>query len=280
MKKKELPKGIVVSQSLVKDVRKYIKKQMCGLVLKAKYITKTWPVDGDDSDAKKLGRYFEYILTGSTGRSGVTPTAEYKRSALLAYKRDPLRNRLTPEKSMTKPYQLAHKNAERVKQYFKLMKIKILEVNVHIQKGLIGGTIDIIATHKGRRVVIDVKYSGLIHEKWDELGWVWTNEQKKFHGTQALHYHLLTGIPFYFLVVSSTNDEDIKFLDVEFDDFSIEQHQAEIDDTRKKMQFYIDFDGFHPVPELVRCLKCALRKDCKDRLDSPPLQKVVVASHD
>jgi hypothetical protein len=276
--KKQKPEGIVVSQSMIKDVKKYVLKKMCGLVLKAKYIDKTWPADADDSPAKKIGRYFEYILTGSIGRSGVAPLAEYKKGALTNYKRDPLRNRLTIDK-MTKPYQLAHKNAVRVKEYFKLMKIKVLEVNVHIQKGLKEGTIDIIALHNGHRIVIDVKYSGLLFEKWDELGWMWTDEQKKFHGTQALQYHSLTGIPFYFLVVSSTNDEDIRFFDIEFDEFSIEQHEAEVEDTRKKMKFFIDF-GFHPVPELVRCLKCPLRTNCKDRVDAPPVQKIRLASND
>lgn len=278
MAKKEKPEGIVVSQSMMKDVRNYALKKMCGHVLKAKYITKTWPVNGDDSPAKKLGRYFEYILTGSTGRSVVPPEAEYKKGAMTAFKRDPLRNRLTVDK-MTKPYQLAHKNALRVKNYFRLMKINVIEVNVHIQKGLKEGTIDIIAMYKGNRIVIDVKYSGLLEEKWSELGWMWTEEQKKFHGMQALQYHALTGIPFYFLVVSSTNEEDIKFFEVEFDEFSIEQHEAEVADTRKKMKFYVDF-GFHPIPELVRCLKCPLKETCKDRMDTPTIQKVSLASND
>src|SRR5690606_26986006 len=123
------PEGIVVSQSMMKDVRKYVLKKMCGLILKAKYIDKNWPEDADDSPAKKIGRYFEYILTGSTGRSGVAPEPEYKKTALAKHKRDPLRNRLTV-KDMTKPYKLAHENALRVKAYFKIMKIKILEVNV------------------------------------------------------------------------------------------------------------------------------------------------------
>lgn len=276
MNKKVEEHKIVVSQSMIKDVRKYVNKELCGLVLKAKYIDKDFPEDGDDSPDKKLGRYFEYLLSGSTGRSDTPPRAEYTKTALKAYEKDPLRNRLKVE-HMLEPYQLAHRNAERVKQYFKIMKIKILEVNVRFTKGGKVGTIDIIAMYKGRRVVIDVKYSGLIHDKWNEMGWVWTDEQAKFHGTQALQYHDLTGIPFYFLVVSSKNDEDIKFIEVEFDDFHREQHEVTVDDTRKKMDFFIEF-GFHPRPELVRCARCAIREKCSFKMEAPEPVKVRLAS--
>ena len=277
--KKKLPKGIVVTQSLIKDLKRYNAKELCGFVLKAKYIDKTYPFDGDDSPAKALGRYFEYILTGAIPRNGVVPVAEYYATSLKNHGKDPLRHRLTTF-DMKEDYQRAHRNAERVKRYFKLMKIRILEVNVHVQKGLKAGTIDIIAMYNNRRVIIDVKYSGLLFDKWNELGWMWTDEQKKFHGTQAMQYHGLLSLPFYFLIVSSTNDEDIKFLDVEFDDFSLEQHDVEVDDTRKKMQFMIDMQAFHPVPELVRCSKCAIRANCESRQDAPTVTKVRLASND
>jgi hypothetical protein len=280
-KKKPTLKGIVVTQSMIKDLKKYLLKLMCGLVLKAKYIDKTYPFDADDSPAKALGRYFEYILTGAIPKNGVIPQPEYYAKALKEHAKDPLRRRLTKD-DMKEPYQLAHRNAERVKRYFKIMKIRILpdETNLHVQKGLKAGTIDIVALFNGRRIIIDVKYSGLLFDKWNELGWMWTEEQKKFHGTQAMQYHGLLGIPFYFLVVSSTNDEDIKFLEVEFDEFSLEQHDVEVDDTRKKMQLMVDLDSFHPVPELVRCSKCAIRENCQSRQDAPTITKVRLASDD
>lgn len=272
------PDGIIVSQSMMKDVKRYFAKLMCGFVLKAKYIDKTWPEDADDSPAKALGRYFEYILTGAVPRSGITPEPIYKKGAMKAFKRDPLRNRLKVE-HMTKEYQLAHRNAERVKKYFKIMKIRILEVNVHYLKGLKEGTIDIIAMYKGRRVVIDVKYSGLLDDKWNELGWAWTDEQAKFHGTQALQYHDLTKLEFYFLIVSSTNEEEIKFLEVQFDDFSREQHEKEVNKTRKEMEFMVEF-GFNPRPELVRCSKCAIREGCQAKIEAPQPEKVWLVSNE
>lgn len=270
--------SMLISQSLIKDVRKYIAKKMCGHWLKAKYIDKTWPEEGDDSEAKKLGRYFEYILSGSTGRSGIPPEAEYRKEALKAFQRDPLRNRLSVD-SMLSEYKLAHKNALRVKEYFKIMKIQILEVNVTYKGMGMIGTIDIVAMYQGRRVVIDVKYSGLIDDKWNELGWVWTDAQAKFHGTQALQYHTLTKLPFYFLVVSSTNEEDIVFLEVELDDFSIEQHKTEVDYTRTKMDFFQDF-GFNPLPSLKRCMSCPIREKCKDRIKAPVPVKVSLAGNE
>jgi hypothetical protein len=270
--------SIIVSQSMIKDVRRYVNKDLCGRVLKAKYIDKDFPENGDDSPEKKLGRYFEYILTGATGRGGEVPKPVYTKTALAAYRKDPLRNRLQVS-GMTKPYQLAHKNAERVKKYFKEMKIRPLETSVYIKKGGMEGTIDVIASYKGKRIVIDVKYSGLIDDKYNDMGWRWTNEQAKFHGTQALQYHILTSTPFYFLVVSSTNEFDIKFMEVQFDDFSIEQHMIEVEDTRKKMDFYNEF-GFNPLPELKRCLKCALKERCDVKATAPEPMKVYLVSND
>lgn len=264
----------VITQSLIKDVKRFVKKEMCGLVLKAKYIDKTFPFDGDDSDEKKLGRYFEYILTGAIPRNGVIPQAEYTKTFLKLHAKDPLRNRKGNPKDMLEPYKLAHINAARVKEYFRKLKIVVLKFNVYFEKNGKGGTVDIVAMYGRKKIVIDVKYSGLIHDKYSELGWAWTDtpvgleHQRKFHGTQALQYHDLTGYDFYFLVVSSKNEFDIKFVEVMIDDFSREQHEVEVEDTRKKIEFYNEF-GFNPVPELVRCTKCILRDDCQAKIEAP-----------
>lgn len=266
MKKKNAP-AFLVSQSMLKDWRRYKKKELCGLILKAKYIDKTYPVNADDSDAKRLGRYFEFILTGSTGRDGIEPQPDWYESAL---KKEP---RLRKVDDMKKPYQLAHKNAERVKVYFKKMKIKVIEVNVRIQRGGMEGTIDVIATYKGQRIVIDVKYSGLIDNRFDEMGWTMTDEQKNFHGVQAHQYHYLTLIPFFFLVVSSTNEDDILFIEAEFTEFSKEQHEVEIEKVRTDMLYGKDF-AFIPYPELVRCKNCAIAAGCPVKTEVPIIKKV------
>src|SRR5688572_6299765 len=73
----KIAKILFVTQSLIKEVKRYLKKELCGYVLKAKYVDMTFPFDGDDSPAKKLGRYFEYILTGAIPRNGLKPEAEY-----------------------------------------------------------------------------------------------------------------------------------------------------------------------------------------------------------
>lgn len=267
--KKQKAETFLVSQSMIKDVLRYKKKELCGLVLESKYIKKDFPPDGDDSPEKKLGRYFEFILTGAIGRHG-EPVAEYTASGL---KKDPKLRRV---EDMTAEYQRAHRNAARVKEYFKKMKIRILpdQVNVYISRGGLEGTIDIIAVYRGVRVVIDVKYSGLIGDKWNEMGWMMTDEQKAFHGIQAHQYHYLGGgIPFFFLVVSSKNEDDIEFIEAGFTDFSLEQHHEKVEFTRKEMKFGIDFK-FVPYPELVRCKKCALFNACKVRQEIPTVRKV------
>lgn len=265
------PPSFLVSQSLIKEFRRYKKKETCGLVLAAKYLTNTYPEDGDDSSEKKLGRYFEFILTGSEGRHG-TPTAEYTATGLKK------EGRLRTEADMTAPYQLAHKNARRIKEYFKKMKIRILEFNVTYERGGLKGTIDIIAMYRGVRVVIDVKYSGLIDDKWNEMGWQMVDHQTVYHAPQAHQYSYLTaGLPFFFLVVSSKNEDDVLFLEFEFTDFGREQHLAEVDYVRRGMEYGRDF-RFTPYPELVRCKKCAIREGCAFRQEVPTVKKVKLAA--
>jgi hypothetical protein len=264
---------MLVSQSMIKAMLEYKAKELCGLVLESKYVTGTFPNDGDDSPEKKLGRYFEFILTGSMGRHG-QPVAEYTASGMKKHER------LRLEEDMTAHYQLAHKNARRVKEYFKKMKIKILpdQVNVHIQRGGMEGTIDLIVMYRGVRVVIDVKYSGLIGDKWSKMGWTMTDEQKVYHGIQAHQYHYLaSGIPFFFLVVSSKNEDDIEFIEAEFTDFSLEQHHELVNFARKELKFGMDFK-FTPYPELVRCKKCAIREGCAFRQEVPTVRKVKLAA--
>lgn len=260
---------ILVTQSMIKDVRKYLVGDMCGLVLQAKYITRTYPYDHEDSPAKKLGRYFEYILTKAIPKSGVIPEADL---TATGRKRKAAGKRVGTEDMMA-PYQLAHKNAARVLQYFKLMRVKILKANVTLGKDGMEGTIDILASYRNKEVVIDLKYSSLIHDKWDELGWQWTREQKRFHGTQARQYHIITGKPFFFLVVSSTNDKDILFVEVDLDQGDIDQHRMDVDDTRKKMESYHSL-GFHARPDIVGCRDCAIRENCRERMDYPKPKRI------
>lgn len=267
---------LLISQSIIKDVREYQKKNLCGYVLHSKYVSKTYPRNGNDSPAKALGRYFEYILSGSLGIDGVVPEAEYKKTALKGIKsaRTPelaeLKKKALKVSDMTKPYQLAHKNAERVKAYFVKMKIEIVKVNVRIEneeEGLVGN-IDIIARYKGRLIVIDVKYSGLIDDKYNELGWQWTPAQKRFHGIQAIQYHKLTGYEFYFLVVSNTNEIDILFDAIFIGTWEKEQHNEDVLRARKELKFITEF-GAVPYPEFNRCAKCAIAEGCALRVDVP-----------
>lgn len=290
-KKAPAPKKPVleVSQSMIKDVRKYLKKQMCGLVLQAKYITKTYPYDADDSAAKKIGRYFEFLLTGALPKSGIKPEPEVMVSVLNA-KRKLVGNANKTNEQLLKEYtfgvddyyegyRLAHANAARIKYYFQKMKIEILEVGVTISKDGICGTLDVIAMYKGQKIVIDIKYSGLIEDRWNEMGWTWTHEQKRFHGTQAVHYHLLTDVPFYFLVVSSTNLVDVLFNEILFDDLSIAQHKLDIEDTRTKMETY-NAIGFNAYPDIKRCGTCALKMTCPSFQDVPEVKIVLLQEQD
>lgn len=259
---------LLVSQSMIKDMRDYLNKDVCGVVMESKYILKDYPEDGDDSDSKELGRYFEYILTGSTGRSSEPPKPQYMATPLKKKKPEDLL-----VEDMYDPYRKAHVNAGRVKEYFERMNIKVISSNVRFEKNGLEGTIDILALWNGIEVVIDIKYSGLLDDQWKKFGWKWTNEQKRFHGTQAMQYTYITERPFYFLVVSSTNFEDIELFEPEFNDYLMQRHLDEAEATRNNMLIYSDI-GFTPYPAFRRCIECPIKYRCKHRLDYPEIKKI------
>lgn len=234
-----------ISQSLIKCFQDWKARIECGDVLKAKYIDHTW-VD-DPIDAMKLGTYFEFLLTGQLPRSGKIPEPER-----------------TQKGTLKAPYKRVEEMAERVRELMKKSGIKVLETGRKLSKNGMVGIEDVHASYKGRNITIDTKYSGLLDDKWNRMGWVMTPEQKAYHGIQAKQYHIITGKPFYYLVASSKNTTDVKFFEVEIDGFAKEQHIKLVDYVRESIDFLLDIDGFTNYPELSKCEKCQLTK-CKDR---------------
>lgn len=250
-----------------------------------------------DSKAMAIGAYFEFILTGALPKSGIKPVpqyyAEFKKKVVKA-----VQGKLLDDKGVKLPvpiptpndmladYKLAHANAERVKGYLEVLGLKIIKAGVKLTKGRFEGTIDIIAEcttnvsfkdgtrwRKGDQIVIDLKYAGTIDDKWNPFGWVWTDEQKRVHGKQAKHYHMITGLPFYFLVCSSTNESDIKLFKINFEEGSIENHIVEANRLEESFRVHEEL-GFVPRPEISKCLQCPLVKVCKDAAKYPEVETI------
>lgn len=270
-----------ISQSFVKDFRDYNAGRECGQIIKAKYVDERTLDDGEEPGAKELGNYFEFLITGSIPKNGKIPQPE-----MMANGKEP-----------KAPYRLAQINAKRVTDYFKQMGLKIIKAAVRVDHGRYSGVIDIVVEfegiprdstdltagymetfefdngivwHKGVRFVIDMKYSGLIGDTtpaFNKFGWKWSDVQKRYHGTQAIHYHMITGLPFYFLVAQSNNKEgstsDIRLFHVPVTEFMIEQHQLEANQLFDQFTTMVRTETpFIARPSLKKCLDCVLKDEC------------------
>jgi hypothetical protein len=259
-------KQIKISQSLIKDWNGFINEDVCGSVFEAKYVTNTWVRTWNDSESKAIGRYFEFILTGAmpTGYKEY-PKAQYYAATV---KKMAENKSYRPKVSeMLKEYQLAHRNADRVLLLFKKTGIKIESAQVFREKGALTGNIDIEADFNGLKINIDVKYSGLIHDKWSLFGWRWTPPQMEYNGIQAKQYSVLNGRPTYFLVVSSTNDKDIEFFKAEITPEDLKRHEEYAVSLIEKIAFVNEF-GWKNYPSLSKCADCPLKNTCSDAVNT------------
>jgi len=299
-----------ISQSFINDMRSYMSGSSCGHIIKERWINGNLLDEGTKS--MNLGAYFEYIFTlemtgtGSLPKNGQVPIpdlrADYKKAVaeIVAKQLDPKTYnpnqkpyRAWTEADMLAPYQLAHINSRRLQQYFSEMGIKILKAGRELTKGKFIGTIDLIceATKQikwangdiweiGYQFVIDLKYVGTIEDRWQPYGWAalkldGDNQQKQIHGTQAKQYHYITGLPFYFMVVSSTNEIDVKFFKIEITPEQVEKHLAEGIDLAEKLIFYNEI-GLEPRPDITKCLECPLKVNCPDKATYPQIETITL----
>lgn len=289
-----------ISQSFMKDMADYLSKNLCGNVLKAKWVDKIYP--DEPSDAQELGSYFEYRATGGLPKSGIIPQPKYMTSAINAKRKLAGFDKYTDQQiiehfkfgitEMYEPYRIATRNAEIFKAYIERMGFKVVAFGKRVTKGDHEGTIDLIleavrdikfrngrVLNKGDQTIVDMKYSGLIGERWTRFGWpsepaLWTPDQKRYNAFQARQYKYLSdGLPFFFWVTDPKNEGNALLVEATgLNDFTIEQHLAEGRKMADDLALFVEI-GFTPWPELKRCEDCPLKEKCADRQMYPePIQ--------
>jgi len=254
-----------ISQSLLKMLTKYADKKECGLKLKAQYIDR---LSDKPTEAQALGNWFEYVCTG----------------ALPPY------NPVIPEPKLLKSGELptAYKRMEEQVNNYKFAvehyKIEIIKAGYDMKYGNITGTADILAEMNGRKVLIDIKTTGLYDDKWSDFGW---NTEHLAEGyrpkfdilIQALHYKWLyrqiTGedIDFYFWVFSTKNTNDFKIIKVNIDEALFTEHAKDIQ-TGLRFLLHSLKHGFKAHPSMSRCGKCFLKETCVSKLEVPSIDEV------
>lgn len=262
-----------ITQSFLKDFSSYLEGKECGHLIQKKWVEGI--LFESDSAAIKLGNYFQYITWGILPKDQKIPQPEYMASKIKS-------NKGSIEglgiEDMYDPYRLVHEKSEQVKLIFKEMGFKVIKIDWRVTKGRFRGDMDLLVECEkdlifedfelkaGQQIVIDAKYSGLIDDKWNEMGWVFEREEQiKYHGIQSKHYKYLVPLEFFYFVVSSGKDKDIKFIRASVTEEGIKQHVIEANALHDKFELLKDTGGFDPRPDYLKCLNCVLKENCTDK---------------
>jgi hypothetical protein len=217
------------------------------------------------------GQCFEFWATGQKNYHGEEPTPGK-----------------TQKQELTAPFKRALDASDRFKQYVEQMGITILETGTRITRDDLHATIDIRAKIKDVECIIDLKYSGMIGNKWDELGWnldmnamtrreeiSFTPAQAEYHGLQVYFNQYVTGLPFFFWIFSSGNDQDSRLVEVTLSDETKARFEAEIAEARAYLERELNTSrGFFPRPSFTECNSCPL--DCFMRAKAPIVECITI----
>lgn len=264
-----------VSQSMVKNFQEYKQEVLCGDIFLNRYQKKKF--DDAESKAMQLGIYFEFVLTGNLPKSGNVPNPEFT----LDGKKLPPKVRTVQH--MKSEYKLCHENAGRVKFYLKEMGWDIIGVGRVFKNRKLGMVSDTdlvlkdVNGHyfpKGTEFIGDVKYTGLLNDKWKHFGWsLETEVQRDYHNIQPMHYHLTTKLPFVYIVVSNDGDGEIKLMHVDFSEQDLLDYQMKVEETREAITMLNEI-GWNNYPKFNKCQKCKLANRCKTKALFPPVEKI------
>jgi len=254
----KLPK---ISQSLIKGLFDYLHNEECGLLFKAKYVDKTYM--SEPSAAMKLGIYFEYLCTGMLPKSGIVPQPER-----------------TIKGQLTEAYQRVIQSAALFKKTIAYYKIKVLSVGLYLDTNEADGLLDILAEWNGKVVIIDLKFSGLLDDKWNELGWETKSlATKDSIMIQGVHYKMLVkdvlekDVDFFYFVFNSADADDMKIIKQVVDEDKIAAHRVVISEVKQRLSETIK-NGFIARPAYRKCRKCPLFDTCKSRAEFPTIEEV------
>lgn len=257
MEKREM----AVSQSMMKSLSDYLKGEECGIVFKEKFVNKRW---GSPTDAMLLGQYFEYKATGQLPKDGTIPQPIKLKNG-----------------SLSVDFERATASALFAKTLFQVMGIKILELGKYLNFRDADGVLDIRAEFKGKKAIIDLKYSGLLDDKWNDIGWnIETLNEKDRLMIQAVHYkYLCDNIyseehDFYFMLFNTKEPVDVRMIKVNIDPLTTARHIEQIKQVRAKMTQLVESDNFKPRGSLLKCSKCYLQEECPSRVILPQIQEV------
>lgn len=259
-----------LSQSLLKAYVDYYDENVkgCGLKIRKQYFEK---LPTPSSEAAKLGIYFEYKATDYVREGDPIPQPKMVYAG-------------TSKEKYAVDYERAAESADLFKEIVKKHNIEILKIGEYMSHDGCSGISDIRAKWKGEECIIDLKYSALIDDKWNEYGWhteslVYKSKQL----LQPIHYKYLVkntmgieDIPFYYFIFSSKDPKKAKIIKTNIQPEHIQLHE---DVFVPKMKSYIDFHYNNPEklearPNYIRCLECPFYDSCDKKADVPLIEQI------
>lgn len=248
---------------MMKSYVDYLNEKECGLVFKAKFIDKNY--ESIPSAAMKEGIYFEYLATGALPRNNEVPKPE-----------------TTTKGALTTAYERIPKAADLFKRIIKHYGIKILKIGYTVSTDEMTGIIDIWADWSGQKVIIDLKYSGLLDDKWNEMGWDTESlNMKDSLMIQGVHYKLLVqeslgieNVPFYYFVFNSKDATDMKIIRQNVDPDKFYFHKQNVLKMRTAIIHEMENGGFKAYPDYRKCKDCPLFETCTERAEFPLITDV------
>ena len=260
-----------ISQSLLKSLFNFKKGEECGLLLKERYVN---GLETPPTDAMNLGNWFEYKCTNQLPRSGKEPLPDTLKNGDLSI-------------------EYRRMNVQ-VENYFKIIErygIEITHTGYVFDHPIGSGIADIIGNWNGRRVIIDLKTTAKIDDKWSDYGWgdekfEYDSPQAQPLTIQAVQYKWLAkhewgddDTPFYFFVFSTTDTNAVKIFEVIVDEDRIAKHEEQIESASNYFnnQFLLKERKDLAIADMKRCASCPLKSTCEFAIDVPLIKTIYVA---
>ena len=153
-------------------------------------------------------------------------------------------------------------NVSYAKNIFDKIGVKILKVQPFVELDDRSGHLDAIAELYGKRVILDVKWTGMSNEQYKRELRYGTMES---YLTQARHYQSIIATDFYFLVFGKSNWCEIIY--IPYDEQAVAEHVNEYSDVATAK--FENLDNYEFNATFDKCNQCRLKDLCKKKVEKP-----------
>lgn len=261
-----------ISQSLLKELFNFKVREQCGLKIVAKYIGH---MKEEPTPAMEMGNWFEFKATDQLPRDGHEPQPETLKNG-----------------DLSAPYRRLEKQLENYHRIIEQYGIQIEQTGYDFKNHpKASGIADIIANWDNKQVIIDIKTTAHIDNRWEKYGW----GDEKFENPdspeaqhltiQAVQYKLLAkyewgiaDMPFYFFVFSTTDENACKIFKVEVNPDLIDTHEKQIEQAYDyfNTKFIWKQSSELAIPQMSRCASCFLKEQCTEKIEVPLIKTIQV----